>query len=349
MPDEPHKSVIEIASEPAAGTRPASVSVYIDGDRRFNIRTSDLENIGAQLRGKQPFSVFYSIGLPILVSLVTVIGTTLIGQLFQYVSWRNSTALQTATNRAEHALSAFQKASLAVSKRYYATFVYLGAARDIANRKSDTDSKLYKLDADLSEQRFNAFFAQLKSWNEDYDQTLAAIDYSLDGPVLGTHEHVSFANFENKDTKMDCDAMLVTELRRLNLNVNSLKVQFAALNYCFAHSIKEFNAAKDKAILDGSSTIAEEVKNTASELNESVRAMSNEFRCFAQHRIHFLEQRKQTSIFKISTWLYDKSIGAFIKPPDLTAAHIAQTLDDCDFSKKRTLGPASAEAVTPAL
>lgn len=97
MPDEPRKGVIEIASEPAAGNRPASVSVYIDGDRRFAVRTSDLENIGAQLRGKKQFSVFYSIVLPVMISLVTIIGTTMIAQFFQYISWRNSAALQKAT------------------------------------------------------------------------------------------------------------------------------------------------------------------------------------------------------------------------------------------------------------
>jgi hypothetical protein len=332
MPNEQSKGVIEIESQPAAGTQPAHVSLYIDGDRRFTVRTNDLENIGAQLRGKTKFSFFNTI-LPIIITLLTVAGTTVIGQLFQYVSWRNSTALQRATAQAEHALSTFQKASIAINKRYYATYLFLGATRDLANRKTDVDSKLYKLDVDLSQQRFNGFYTQLKSWNEDYDQILTAIDYSLDGPVLPKHERVGFTDFENKDDKIDCSNMLVNELPRLKLNVNSLKIQFAALNYCFARSLKEFNEAKDKAIIDNTDVIRDSVKKTASDLNENVRSMSNEFRCFAQHRIGFLERRKQASIFRPTSWLYDNSIGTFLKPRDLTADHLAQTLKDCDFSK----------------
>jgi hypothetical protein len=334
MADQHHTGVIEISSEPAAGAEPAHVSVYIDGDRKFIVRTNDLENIGAQLRGKKDFSFFYSVGLPILITFFTVILTTGIAQVFQYVSWRNSTALQTATLRAEHAVSAFQNASLAISKRYYATFLFLAATRDLANRKTDVDSKLYKLDLDLSQQRFDAFYTQLKSWNEQYDQILTTIDYSLDGPVLGRHERVSFVDFENevKNIKLDCSQMLVTELPRLKLNINSLKIQFAAINYCFSQSIKEFNEAKDKAISDNTNIIPDSVKKTASDLNEDVRSMSNEFRCFAQHRIGFLGQRKQASIFKITTWLYNNSIGVFVTPPDKEAEHLTQTLKDCDFS-----------------
>ena len=96
--DERPKSVVEIQNGSAAGAEPGHVSVYIDGDRRFIVRTSDLENIGFRLRGRRQFSVFNSIGLPILISLLTVVGTTTIGQVIQYVSWRNSTKLQTADN-----------------------------------------------------------------------------------------------------------------------------------------------------------------------------------------------------------------------------------------------------------
>lgn len=343
MTDERPKSVVEIQSRPAAGAEPAHVSVSIDGDRRFIVRTSDLENIGSQLRGRRQFSVFNSIGLPILISLLTVVGTTTIGQVIQYVSWRNSTKLQTATIQAERAVATFQKASIAVNKRYYATFLYLAAARDLVNRKNDVDNKLYKLDSELSQQRYRAFYVQLKSWNDDYDQTLSAIDYNLDGPVLGEHELVSYADFANKDgtPKIDCGQMLLSELQRLKLNFNSLKVQFATLNFCFAQSIKEFNSRRDNALIDNSVVIDVDVKNTASALNESVRTMADEFRCFAQHRIAFLERQKQASIFRPFTWIYDKSLGAFATLPNPAAAHLTLTLKDCDVSKRRSGGTAS--------
>jgi len=333
-PDEQTKrGIVEIASEPATSTQPAHVSLNIEGDRKFIVRTSDLENIGAQLRGKKEFSFFYSVGLPIIISLITVAGTTGIAQLFQYISWRNSTALDAATTRTQRAINTFQQASVAISKRYYATYLFLAATRDLANNKTDTDTKLYKLAVDLNQQRFNEFYTQLTSWNEDYDQILTAIDYSLDGPVR-VHEHVSFSDF---DKKIDCKNMLVPELQRLNLNVDSLKLQFAAINYCFSQSIKDFNDAKDKAIIDSTSSISDGVKKTASDLNEDIRSMSNEFRCFAQHRIGFLEQQKQTSIFKLSSYLYNNSIGLivgwFIKPQEPAADHLAATLKDCNRSK----------------
>jgi hypothetical protein len=155
MPDEKPKGVIEIENEPAAGAVLAHVSLFIDGDRRFTVRSSDLENIGAQLRGKKSFSIFYSIGLPIIISLLTVVGTTLVGQFFQYVSWRNSTQLQQATDRSALANRAYEQASQAMSARYYATKLYLDASMNL-NRKLDVDDKLFQLD--LNKKHFNAFY-----------------------------------------------------------------------------------------------------------------------------------------------------------------------------------------------
>jgi hypothetical protein len=323
--DDSKKSVIQIESGAGTASEPAHVSILIDGDRKYTVRTSDLENIGAQLRGKKPFSVFNSVGLPIMISVLTVVVTTLIGQTFQYVSWRNSIALQKATSQAQKAVEAFDKASLAVSQRYYATLLYLDATRDLANRKTDVDSKLYKLDLDLNQQRFRAFYQQLKTWNENYDQILTNIDYSLDVAVLGKHERVSAKAFIGK---FNCDAMLIGELRRLNLSIYSLKVQFAALNYCFAQSIKKFGDEKEIAITDNTFAINEKTQKEASGLNTNIHSMSNEFRCFAQQRIRYLERRKQATIFKLSTWIRDK----FSEPVDTVAEHLKQTEKECDFT-----------------
>jgi hypothetical protein len=356
VPDEPQKGIIDIQTKPATGVEPAQVSVYIDGDHRFTVRTDDLENIGSQLRGKKDFSFFNSVGLPILISLLTVIGTTVVGQVLQYVSWRNSTRLQTATLAAQRAVSTFQKASLAIDKRYYATFLYLGAARDLVNHKTVAADDLHKLNSDLDQQRYNAFYVQLKSWNENYDQTLSAIDYTLDvpsgleGTALSKHERVSYYDFANKDTeetpKINCGTgLLVSELRRLQLNVNSIKVQFAALNYCFMLSTKEFNSWRDKALSDDSAVIPDDVKAKAALLNDGVRRMSDEFRCFAQHRIAFLEQRKQTSIFRPFMWIYDRTLGIFAAHTDPAAKHVAATLKDCDLSKPASAANTSAPSV----
>jgi hypothetical protein len=319
------EGVVRIANRLAAGGEPAHVSIQVDGgDRPYTVRTSDLENIGVQLRGKTRFSFFNTI-LPVIITLLTVVGTTLVGQLFQYVSWRNSTALQTVTLQAQRAVSTYQKASLAISKRYYATVLFLAATTDLANRKTDVESKLYKLSTELDQKRFNEYYTQVEAWNDDYDQTLTAINYDLDGPVLRKHERVSAADFENGDKKMNCNGMLLTELNTLHLNYNSLTVQFSALNYCFIQSHNAFSEAADKAIIDKVYSIGSDVKKRASDLNENVRSMSNEFRCFAQHRIGFLEQRKQTAIFRLPTALHDW----FVPEPDLLPGQLKQSLEGC--------------------
>ena len=325
--DQP-TGMIELTSKPAVGTQPAHVSLFIDGDRRFTVRTSDLENIGSQLRGKTKFSFFNTI-LPIIITLLTVAGTTLIGQLFQYVSWRNSTALQIATLHAQRALTAYEKASTAIDRRYHETNLFLAATRDLGHGKGDPDNKIYKMAVDLNQQRFNAFYAQLKSWHENYDATLAAIDYSLDRPV-GLQERYSIRYFvdENGARKLDCTQMLTGQLRRLGLEVNSLKLQFAALNYCFAQSIKGFDDGEEDAVIDNAELISDTVKKTTSELNDDVHSMSNEFRCFAKRRIEYLEGRKQGTIFRLPTYLY----GWFRTPPDPVARHFAASLKECDFS-----------------
>jgi hypothetical protein len=324
--------VVEITSKPAAGAEPAYVSLKIDGDRKFVVQTADLKNIGDQLRGESKFSFAHSVGVPILITLLTVLVTTLVGQGFQYISWRNSNNLQIATLRAQRALTAYQKASTAMSKRYYSTFLYLSAAHDLADDSAQHDSKLSKLASDLAQQRFNDFYKILTSWNDDYDQTLSDIDYSLDLPVK-VREHVSYRDF---DQKIDCSTMLVPELKNLHLNVNSLKIQFAAINYCFSKSLENFNNAKDTAISKHTS-ISDDAKTTATKSNEDARSMSNEFRCFAQHRIAFLEQQKRGAIFKPGEWAFDKTLGLiagpFVTVPDPIGDHFGASNSDCGPKK----------------
>jgi len=304
MSDERRKTIVEIASQSAGGA---------DRSRNFIVQTSDLESIGSQLRGRTRFSFFNTV-LPVIIALITLIGSTLIGQFFQYISWRNTSALQAVTDQANRAHDTFQTASIAITKRYYATYLFLDAAAKLATRK-DINSEVYKLDLALNEQRYNAFYSQLRSWNDNYDQMLSAIDYDLDGPILQKHERVSRANFEKKDANgnvvkaIDCtkNATLLDQLQKLDLNISSLKVQFAVLNYCFANSIQDFSNSvhdfadsthvneKDNNVGDDTKIIKEK-QSKASGLNESVREMSGEFRCYAQHYIDILELRKQTSI-----------------------------------------------------
>jgi len=329
MPEEASKSVVRISNEPATGSEPAHVAVTVDGANRYTIRSSDLEAIGAQLRGKKSFSFFNSIVVP----AVAVLATTLIAQLFQYISWRNSTRLQETTERAVAARVAYEQVSKAMSARYYATKLYLDAVAEL-NRKADAGNKLSDLEVTLNQARFNEFEKEMGNWYDSYDQLLNDIDFKLDRPVLWHSERTSVHDFkDNKYGKLRCDGMLMTELPRLHLNVNSVKVQFAAINYCFSQSLVPFNFERTSAITKADYVVSQKVKDDVAQANEDVRSMTNEFRCYAQHRIALFEQQRRKSIFKLSRWFTEKISALFGDPSQATRDALKTALDECDYTK----------------
>ena len=276
---------------------PVSVSIERSDEGRYTVRTSDLAFIASQVRGKKRFSVYTSIILPMLAVLGTTLVTTAIASLFQYVSWRNSTKLQEASDRVSRANKAYEAASMAIGRRYYSTFLYLAAVRDLANLKP-ANTRLYELNVDLNKQRFEAYFQQLRDWNERYDQMLTEIDFSMDRPVQ-IAEHVTRARLG----EMDCSQTLVEQLRRHGMNGASLKVQFAALNRCLSNVTAEFSAQRDKAVVDQNFVIDERIKGDANDALNAVNGMANEFRCHSLFRIQYFSQLKDEAIFKPGVWL----------------------------------------------
>jgi hypothetical protein len=323
---------VHIQSEPAAGAEPAHVSVIIDGDKKYVVRTSDLENIGAQLRGKKPFSFFYSIVVPALAVFVS----TGIAQTFQYISWRNDTQLKQATERAEAAKKAYVQSSKAISERYYATLLYLNATLAL-NKKSGLDDTLHNVDLKFNQKSFDDYNDQMKSWSDSYDQILSDIDFYMDRPVLWNAQRTTVADF----TRFDCSdkSTLLSEMQRLGLNINSLKVQFAAISYCFHQAMLPFDIEMRKA-LNGNAyyPIPPTEKLAAAKRIESVRSMSNEFRCFAQHRIALFNEEKRKAIFKLSRWISDRIASHFVNSAKAARAvmkkQLEKAIDECDFTKK---------------
>jgi hypothetical protein len=273
---------------------PVSVFIEKDDDKRYTVRTSDLGYIASQLRGQRPFSVFNSIILPMLVVVGTTLITTGVGSLFQYVSWRNSIKLQEASDRVNNANMAYVKSSIAIGKRYYSTFLYLAAVRDLANLNS-ANSHLYAFNLDLNRRRFDAYYQQLRDWNETYDQMLTEIDFNMDQPVHIV-EHVR----NLKLARIDCDQTLIEQIKLHDMNASSLKIQFAAINHCFADSTTEFMDQKDRAVRDPNSNIDEQIKTKTTKAIYAINAMSNEFRCHALRRIQYFNQLKEGAIFKPS-------------------------------------------------
>jgi hypothetical protein len=172
----------------------------------------------------------------------------------------------------------YKEAAAAMSTRAYAMQVFLPALRDLGKakatpeisskeasvekRKPDAEKKpqpstvdastsaastegtkdiefLHRLELNIKHQRFASYYEQLKLWNENYDRLLYEIEITLDRPALSQVNEsagdISLALFH----QIDCSKSLTEELERLQLNPNSLKLRFAAINQCFmdAHAL----------------------------------------------------------------------------------------------------------------
>jgi hypothetical protein len=110
-------------------------SVYIEqeGTNKFKIQSDQLEQIGAQLRGRREFSIFHSIILPLIVSVATIIFSS----TFQYVSWFNSVGVQHATDIADKAARTYENSAAAIGTRHYAMLVFLPSLRDLVHAKAN--------------------------------------------------------------------------------------------------------------------------------------------------------------------------------------------------------------------
>jgi hypothetical protein len=316
------------------------VFVEHDQDNRYKIQSNNLEEIGAKLRGPRHFSVFNSIVLPIMISIVTFLCTG----FFQYISWQNSIRLQAATDRATHARNVYDKVATAVGKRIYATFLYLPAVYKLTNRKGDNDSSLFKYDMDLNRRRFDAYFEQLHEWNDNYETFLTEIDYALDRPLLSNkNTSLGDANIfddsqvikAEKIKQTDCTKSLSEEVERIGYSRNSLKAQFALLHYCFTHSTDDFNLQKDKAVIDKTIKIDDAIKKSASDNLSNLSAMENEFRCYSLMRINYFENQKESTIFSFSRIL----MSLIRKPTDKTDKYFKLVDARCGASKgSKTIG-----------
>ena len=111
------------------------VSVYVEqeGTSKFKIQSGQLEQIGAQLRGRREFSIFQSIILPLIVSVATIIFSS----GFQYVSWFNSVGVKDATDVADKAVRTYENAAAAIGTRHYAMLVFLPSLRDLVHAKAN--------------------------------------------------------------------------------------------------------------------------------------------------------------------------------------------------------------------
>ncbi len=308
----------ETPSNASATTGPITIVVETEDNKKFKIATADLATAAAQLRPKAAFSAFNSIIVPIGVTILTAIVTTGVGQFFQWVSWRNSVVLQEAHDRVARATAAYDKAAAAIGVRYYATYVFLDAIKDLVNRKDDVDSHLYRLDLELNKRRFDDYYGQLKRWNETNEQILTEIDFALDRPV-GIEERKRFAQM----SKIDCTKSMTEQLAAQNLRPGSLKLQFAVITRCFGGGLPALSAfmrMKDRASSDPASVVDAKLATDAEDALNDVNSSANIFRCYALSRIDFLRSREGRAIY-IPKWL------AYFRPGGTNEAMEAREKD----------------------
>src|SRR3954452_699679 len=112
-----------------------SVRIEQEGANSFRIQSDQLEQIGAQLRGRREFSIFQSIILPLIVSVATII----LSSAFQYVSWFNSVGLKDATDVADKAARTYETSAAAIGTRHYATVVSLPSLKHLVQAKADAE------------------------------------------------------------------------------------------------------------------------------------------------------------------------------------------------------------------
>ena len=310
----------------------SSVSVVVEptDDKKFRIATTDLQTIASQLRSKSKFSVFNSVIIPIGVTILTALATTAIGQVFQYISWKNSTNLQAAEDRTKRATAAYTRASSEIQERLYATIVFVPAVRDLINRKEPLELALYNLESSLIKNRFVAYNDQIKKWNVSYEQILGEIDFGLDRPVK-IHETTHQAIIQ----RVDCSKSLPEQMKLVGLNANSLKLQFATIKYCFANAkaLLAFNDAREKAVTDKSFIMDQSLADAAEDSLSAINSMSNIFRCYALSRIELLKDQEEPSIYVPP--FFDLGIGRpeFIEEhfAKVTEEHFAKVTSSCHF------------------
>jgi hypothetical protein len=288
--------------------QPDDVFVLIEQDdaRRFRIQSSQLEEIGSKLRGPRRFSVFNSILLPLFVSVATIFFSS----MFQYVSWFNSVRVQNATENATRASDTYEKVAAMIGRRNYATLIFVPAVRDLGRLAVSVESPpgvvgaaqaksaLAQFDVSVKKHRFETYYELLREWNDKYDQLLTSVDYDLDRPVLLQAGIASegIQLLSARIAKVDCSQRLTAQMIAQQLNPQSLKLQFAAIHFCFtkihalADSIKSALLAADTPRFD------DVAASTLTKSLGDVHTMANEFRCYALRRIDFYKRQREKSI-----------------------------------------------------
>jgi hypothetical protein len=307
------------------------VTIYLEqeGKNKFKIQTDQLEQIGAQLRGRRKFSIFQSIILPLIV------GGSIFTYFFQYISWSNQVAVQKATEVATKAAHTYENVAGMLHTRLYATLVFLPSLRDMAEDKAkrnivtsieqqntkkrstqsstasastsaaSTEESLHNHVLDIKKQRFAHYYEQLKLWNENYDRLVSDIEITFDQPVFrqaGVFE--VFPLLRSWLSQINCSNSLTEELQRLKLNPNSLKFGFAALHWCFIQTNGELDGLLTEAIASTAPSFNRAKEFKIRDNLDALHSNINVFRCYALSRLDYYDSERYLSVLNVLSALW---------------------------------------------
>jgi len=178
-------SVQEGQDPGARRTRQSDVLLHVEQETpsSFRIESDQLEQIGSKLRGPRRFSIFNSVVLPALVTLLT----TILTGTFQYVSWINTVRLQAASDVADRAAKTFDQVASLIGQRRYATFVFIPSVRDL--EQSQTTATMPDEKRDLTPSANSAVYVPTSTATvaPAVTQPLANANFGLDKERYITH------------------------------------------------------------------------------------------------------------------------------------------------------------------
>jgi hypothetical protein len=342
------QQAIQAAQQAMETTSPhppqADVLLYVEQEApsKFRIASDQLEQIGAKLRGRPRFSLFNSIMLPALVTLLT----TVLTGTFQYLSWLNTVRLQAANAIADHATGTLEKASTLIGERRYATLIFIPSVRGLAqstffieahgtlnnaeltlrheshgdntgvvpvsdeDRRTVVGQQLAAASFALERRRYDDYYRLLTSWNAGYDQLIADIDDNLDAPIFADAgvARTASTNFHKKIGNISCSSALPEALENVGLNEHSLKLQFVAISQCFQLLHHSLDVQLSKVLHRSIDNLDSKMIEDADKRLSDILTTSNEFRCVALLRIDYYKQRKERAIVApilVRHWLFD--------------------------------------------
>lgn len=174
-------------------------------------------------------------------------------------------------------------------------------------------SRLEEWEIALKKQRFEAYYASLKEWNESIDQKLTDVHYALDQMIFEDAKepekltHQGFVKFFNTmrgtdrtgktiaEKRIDCARLPVPpnfgqELEAIGLTANSLKMRLAGIHFCFMELNTILDEAKSKKRKWTPELYSEIVLR-----HGKIRELGSELNCLALHRVDYYRTKRERS------------------------------------------------------